>query len=115
MYVYFTEGLLSQSSLAQSLHSVLCRYGFPSLGAGIYIGVFYLMCSLQAGESHLTVRINQWTEVSTLIKLNTHDTTEVSVWKFNIIPACIFVVVCTFLCVLVFIQVKQPKALVRYV
>ena len=55
-----------------------------SLSGSRYIGVFYLMCSLQAGESHLTVRINQWTEVSTLIKLNTHDTTEVSVWKLNI-------------------------------
>jgi hypothetical protein len=43
------ETLLQGSSLAQSLHDVLC--------------------CLQNGQSHLTVKINQWTEVSTLMQL----------------------------------------------
>ena len=34
----------------------------------------YLLCSLQDGQSELTVKINQWTEVSTLMQLDSEDT-----------------------------------------
>jgi hypothetical protein len=59
------ETLLQGSSLAQSLHDVLC--------------------CLQNGQSHLTVKINQWTEVSTLMQLYSTE-----------------------------VETKQPKAPVRY-
>jgi hypothetical protein len=46
--------LLRASSLAKSLHDVLC--------------------CLQEGQSQLTVKINQWTEVSTLVQLDSEET-----------------------------------------
>ncbi|CAI8045756.1 GATOR complex protein NPRL3 [Geodia barretti] len=48
------ESLLRASSLAKSLHDVLC--------------------CLQEGQSQLTVKINQWTEVSTLVQLDSEET-----------------------------------------
>ena len=38
------------------------------------------VCSLQEGQSQLTVKINQWTEVSTLMQLNSEDT-EVAIYR----------------------------------
>ena len=62
----------------QNHYTVYCAGTYPSLSIShIYTSGNNGLYSLQNGMSHLTVRINQWTEVSTLMKLNTQDITEV--------------------------------------
>jgi hypothetical protein len=57
--------LLRASSLAKSLHDVLC--------------------CLQEGQSQLTVKINQWTEVSTLVQLDSEETeVSTSLWTVKV-------------------------------
>ena len=48
------------------------------------ICMYMYHCSLQDGQSHLTVKINQWTEVSTLMQLHS---TEVEV-RFRVCILC---------------------------
>ena len=50
----------------------------PSLTKYVGVYSFLLVSRLQNGESHITVKINKWTEVSTLLQLYSEEC-EVSV------------------------------------
>ena len=52
---------------------------------------YVLYCSLQEGQSQLTVKINQWTEVSTLVQLDSEETeVSKSLWTVKVY-SCILI------------------------